>query len=186
MGMTIIAYTAHPRLTPESRRDTGYIVPGTLGDRAGTLPTAWHSGTTTASLHSFLRADLDYLLVALPLTSATAQILGAEELAILGRRGAFVLNISRGEAIDQDALVAALKRPVGEGGLRGAALDVTTPEPLPAESELWGLENVTVTPHVSAWNGRYVERTMGVLGENLGREERGEGLVNLVDREVGY
>ncbi|KFY00539.1 hypothetical protein V490_01299 [Pseudogymnoascus sp. VKM F-3557] len=186
MGMDIIAYTANPRTTPESKRDTGFIVPGTLGDREGTLPIAWHSGTDKASLHAFLGADLDYVLLALPLTGSTKQILGAEEFEILGRSGAFVLNIGRGESMDQDALIAALKKPLGEGGLRGAALDVATPEPLPETSELWGLKNVTITPHVSAWNGRYLERTIGVLEENLERGARGEGLVNVVDRERGY
>ncbi|KFY28003.1 hypothetical protein V493_03137 [Pseudogymnoascus sp. VKM F-4281 (FW-2241)] len=186
MGMDIVAYTASPRTTPESKRDTGFIVPGTLGDREGSIPIAWHSGTDKASLHSFLGADLDYVVLALPLTGSTKQILGAEEFEILGRSGAYVLNISRGESIDQDALIAALKKPLGEGGLRGAALDVATPEPLPESSELWDLENVTITPHVSAWNGRYLERTLGVLNENLEREAKGEGLVNAVDRERGY
>ncbi|OBT76295.1 hypothetical protein VF21_03343 [Pseudogymnoascus sp. 05NY08] len=186
MGMEVIAYTANPRTTPESKRDTGFIVPGTLGDREGSLPVAWHSGTDKASLHAFLGADLDYVLLALPLTGSTKQILGAEEFEILGRTGAYVLNIGRGESVDQDALIAALKKPLGEGGLRGAALDVTTPEPLPESSELWGLENVVITPHVSAWNGRYLERTIGVLEENLERGARGEGLVNAVDRERGY
>ncbi|KFY59056.1 hypothetical protein V496_05787 [Pseudogymnoascus sp. VKM F-4515 (FW-2607)] len=186
MGMDIIAYTASPRPTPESKRDMGFIVPGTLGDRDGTLPIAWHSGTDKASLHAFLGADLDYVLLALPLTGSTKEILGAEEFEILGRTGAYVLNISRGESIDQDALIAALKKPLGQGGLRGAALDVATPEPLPESSELWGLENVAITPHVSAWNGRYLERTVGVLEENLARGARGERLVNAVDRERGY
>ncbi|OBT59708.1 hypothetical protein VE04_00051 [Pseudogymnoascus sp. 24MN13] len=186
MGMEVIAYTANPRTTPESKRDTGFIVPGTLGDREGTLPVAWHSGTDKASLHAFLGADLDYVLLALPLTGSTKQILGAEEFEILGRTGAYVLNIGRGESVDLDAVIAALKKPLGEGGLRGATPDVATPEPLPESSELWGLENVVITPHVSAWNGRYLERTIGVLEENLERGARGEGLVNAVDRERGY
>ncbi|KFY19560.1 hypothetical protein V491_04361 [Pseudogymnoascus sp. VKM F-3775] len=186
MGMDIIAYTASPRTTPESKRDKGFIVPGTLGDRDGTLPIAWHSGTDKTSLHGFLSADLDYVLLAVPLTGSTRQILGAEEFEILGRNGAYILNISRGESVDQDALIAALKKPLGEGGLRGAALDVATPEPLPESSELWGLENVTITPHVSAWNGRYIERAIGVLEENLRRGAKGEELVNVVDRKKGY
>jgi phosphoglycerate dehydrogenase-like enzyme len=186
MGMEIVAFTARPRTTPESKRDDGFIVPGTLGDRDGSLPVAWHSGVDKASLHAFLGADLDYVLIALPLTASTRRILGAEEFAVLGRRNAFVLNVSRGESIDHDALIAALKKPLEEGGLRGAALDVTSPEPLPKESELWGLENVAITPHVSAWNGRYFERALGVLAENLERDGRGEALVNVVDRKRGY
>lgn len=71
--------------------------------------------------------------------------------------------------------------------LAGAALDVTDPEPLPPDSELWEMENVVLTPHVSALTTRYLERALGgVLVENLGRRERGVGLVNLVERGRGY
>ncbi|MCJ1341558.1 hypothetical protein MMC09_006854 [Bachmanniomyces sp. S44760] len=109
MGMEILAYTASPRPTPESKRDSGFIVPGT-GDPEGSIPSAWYSGLDKSSLHDFLRQDIDHLLVSVPLTTQTRHFLGAEEFEILGRRKAFVSNISRGQILNQDALIAALKR----------------------------------------------------------------------------
>ncbi len=186
MGMDVIAYTASPRTTPESKRDTGYIVPGT-GDADGTIPSAWYSGTDTASLHTFLSQDIDVLLVSVPLTKATTHLLGAAEFAILGaRRNAFILNISRGSILRQDDLVTYLKKPLEAGGLRGAALDVTEPEPLPRESELWGLENCTVTPHISGLSVAYLERAMQILEINLANLEAGRPLINVVDKRKGY
>lgn len=188
-GMTIIAYTASPRPTPASRRDTGYIVPGT-GDPEGSLPAAWYSGASKRQLHDFLGASLDWLVVCLPLTPATTGLISTAEFSLLATRHAFISNISRGPILNQDALIAALK-PTERGGtawLRGAALDVTTPEPLPPSSELWGLDNVVVTPHISGLSEKYTQRYFDILRENLRRRERGEeeGLVNEVDRRRGY
>lgn len=182
----------------------GYRVPGTEGDVDGTLPSEWFSGTSKADLHNFLSQDLDYLVIALPLTASTTKLIGKEELEILAKSNCFLLNISRGAILDQPALIHSLKAGLeaqqtkewteeakkgGSKGIRGAALDVTDPEPLPRDSELWGLENCWVTPHVSAVNPSYWPRAMGVLEENLGRELEGpggRGLVNLVSRAKGY
>ena len=201
MGMDVIAFTASPRPTPESRRDNGYIVPGT-GDPDGSIPSAWYSGLTRRELHHFLAQDVDILLISVPLTPVTTHLLGKDEFEILGRRrrggeGAFVSNISRGQVIQQDDLVDALKpRPTTDGEadqkeslLRGAALDVTDPEPLPDDHELWTLPNVFITPHISGAGAAYVERAFQVLEENLKRLESGssrEGLINVVDRKRGY
>ncbi|KAK6416591.1 hypothetical protein LTR95_017443, partial [Oleoguttula sp. CCFEE 5521] len=138
-------YTATPKDTPEKRRDPGFIVPGT-GDAEGEVPSAWYSGLDKESLHEFLKQDIDWLLVSVPLTKETTHFLGKKEFEILsqgGKRPAFVTNIARGAIIDQPALIEALKN----GTLAGAALDVTDPEPLPEDSELWDLDNVIVTPH---------------------------------------
>lgn len=188
MGMTVLAYTASPRPTPDSRRDDGYIIPGT-GDADGSIPSAWFSGLNKASLHEFLAQDLDVLLASVPLTEQTTHFLGAAEFGILGKKkNAFISNISRGKILVQDDLIDALKKGTGEGegGLRGAALDVTDPEPLPRDSELWGMENVIVTPHVSGVSAAYAERSFQVLDLNLERREKGERLVNVVDRKRGY
>lgn len=67
MGMDVIAYTASPRETQDSKRDVGYIVPGT-GDPEGKLPSAWYSGTQKEDMHEFLKQDIDLLVVAVPLT----------------------------------------------------------------------------------------------------------------------
>ena len=187
MGMDVIAYTATPKDTPEKRRDVGYIVPGT-GDREGTIPSAWYSGTDKASLRNFLGADIDWLVVTVPLTPATKHFLGRDEFEVLSKRKAFVSNVSRGDIVDQSALIEAVKKPEngGKGWLRGAALDVATPEPLPSDSELWDLENVTITPHISGLDSRYTERCFEILSLNLERRDKGEPLINEINRKAGY
>lgn len=185
-GMDVIAYTASPRPTKESKKDHGYIVPGT-GDPDGSIPSAWYSGLEKSQLHKFLRQDIDILLVSVPLTSQTTHLLGKEEFDILGKtRNAFISNISRGQIIQQEDLIEALKRRPEDGGLRGAALDVTDPEPLPKDNELWALPNVFVTPHISFAGEAYVERAFQALETNLSRMEKGEELINVVHRKRGY
>jgi lactate dehydrogenase-like 2-hydroxyacid dehydrogenase len=181
LGADVIAYTASPRTSPESKRDNGYIVPGT-GDPDGSIPSAWYSGLDKASLHNFLKQDIDILLVSVPLTMETRHFLGAEEFEILSKKKTFVVNISRGSILQQDDLIAALKA----DKLRGAALDVTDPEPLGSDSELWDLENVAITPHVSGLGIAYVDRTFEILGINLDRSQKHERLLNEVNRERGY
>lgn len=186
MGMDVIAYTASPKDTKESRRDRGFIVPGT-GDPDGEIPSEWYSGLEKSKLHEFLRQDIDILLVSVPLTKETTHLLGKEEFDILGKtRNAFVSNISRGQIIKQDDLIDALKKGVEGGGLRGAALDVTDPEPLPEDDPLWDAPNVIVTPHISGLGTSYVDRAFQVLEVNLTKKEKGEKLINLVDRKRGY
>ena len=143
LGMDVFAFTANPRNTLESRRDHGYVVPGT-GDPEGTIPSAWFSGLETESLHHFLSQDLDHLLISVPLTSQTKHLLGKEEFRILSKKNAFVTNIARGEVVVQEELIHALKEfetsSLASGGvlkgLRGAAMDVATPEPLPLDNTL--------------------------------------------------
>ncbi|OJD32866.1 2-hydroxyacid dehydrogenase [Diplodia corticola] len=204
MGMTVLAYTATPKDTPAQRRDRGFIVPGT-GDADGAIPQAWYSGLDRASLHDFLAQDVDILLVSVPLTDQTRGFLGEDEFAVLSRgkksdsndddasakpwrdpskggKGPVLVNISRGQIVDQPALVRALR----DGVLGGAALDVTDPEPLPADDPLWSAPNVTITPHISGNGASYVPRSLQILEDNLGRKEAGERLLNVVDRERGY
>ena len=98
------------------------------------------------------------------------------------RPHAFLVNIGRGALIDQNALIAALQ----EQRLGGAALDVTDPEPLPADSPLWVMENVIITPHIAGLSTHYNDRIVDLLSENLRRYLTGEPLLNLVQRELGY
>ena len=188
LGAEVVAYTASPRTTAESRKDNGYIVPRT-GDPDGSIPTAWFSGTDPTSLQTFLRASLDCLLICLPLTKSTTHLFGTKEFAILkegstDKEGAYIVNISRGKIIKQDELVDALN----EGVLKGAVLDVTDPEPLPEDDRLWDAKNVVVSPHVSALGKEYMERAYDVLMLNLARLSGVEegGLVNEVRRGRGY
>jgi len=181
MGMDIIAYTASPRDTPEKRKDTGFIVPGT-GDPTGSIPSAWYSGTDKESLHNFLKQDIDILLIGVPLTKETRHLLSTEEFSILSKKKAFISNIARGPIINQPALISALN----DGKLRGAALDVTDPEPLPKDDPLWSTPNVTITPHVSGGSTAYIDRSFQVLQVNLEKLAKGEPLINTIDRKKGY
>lgn len=84
----------------------------------------------------------DYVIVALPLTKDTKKLINEERLQLL-KQNALIINVARGDIIDQQALIKCLK----QKQIRGAGLDVTTPEPLPKDSELWNLDNVYITPH---------------------------------------
>jgi phosphoglycerate dehydrogenase-like enzyme len=188
LGCTILAYTASPRPTPASRQDHGYIVDGT-GDPSGTIPTAWFSGTTKTDLHVFLSQHLDILVISLPLTTSTTNLFSTDEFEQLSAhpntttgQKCFLINIARGRIIDQPALVSALN----EGLLRGAALDVAVPEPLPKEDLLWDAKNVIITPHISALGVEYQTRAFDVLMTNLARRQKGQKMFNLVDRKKGY
>ena len=190
MGMDVIAYTASPRPTPSSKKDHGFIVPNT-GDPDGSIPSAWFSGLDKVSLHNFLAQDIDHLLVSVPLTKETMHSLAAPEFQILAKRNAFITNISRGQILNQADLITALEAFAKDGGksgkgLRGAALDVADPEPLPKEDPLWEAPNCIITPHISGLGTAYVDRAFQVLEVNLDRRERGEKMINVVNREKGY
>lgn len=184
MGMDVIAYTASPRKTPESKKDDGYIVPGT-GDPDGILPSAWYSGTDKDDLHNFLKQEIDLLVVGVPLTKYTTHLLSTDEFEVLHKsnpRGTYIANIARGQIIDQKALIKALETKQ----IRGAALDVADPEPLPKDDPLWKAPNVLITPHVSGSSDAYAERAFQVLAANIRRERDGGKLINEVNRDRGY
>jgi phosphoglycerate dehydrogenase-like enzyme len=186
-GMDVVAYTATSKTTAESKQDRAYREPGT-GDPDGVIPSAWYSGLDKASLHRFLNLGIDILVLSLPSTPHTYHLIGEAELEILGRTNhTFLSNVGRGELIDHDALVRILKKTPADGSwLRGVALDVTEPEPLPPDSELWTLPTVTITPHVSGAAVGYPLRAVEILATNIERLKRGEPLVNVVDRTRGY
>ena len=153
--MNVVAFTANSRESPESGRDHGYIVPGT-GDPKGEIPIAWFSGLEKDSLHQFLGQELDYLLVTVPLTQKTLHLLGKEEFDIPSKKNCFLVNVARGEILVQEDLIDALKEyersdAAANGkrkGLRGAALDVVFPEPLPGDHPLWDAPNCIINPHI--------------------------------------
>lgn len=116
----------------------------------------------------------------LPDTPATRHFVGREEMASM--RGACLLNAGRGGCIDTEALVEALRN----GSVRAAGLDVTDPEPLPADHPLWGMPNVIITPHYAGDHPGHDREAFQVFLDNLGRYVRGEPLRNVVDKEAGY
>ena len=117
----------------------------------------------------------DWLVLACPLTDETRGIVNATLLAKLPR-GARVINISRGEVVDEPALIAALQ----SGRLGGAYLDVFAQEPLPADSPLWDLPNVVVTPHNSSASAGNEARVNAIFLDNLRRWKHNQPLVNEV------
>lgn len=124
----------------------------------------------------------DVIVLAAPLTAKTASILTAERLDLLPRR-AIVVNVARGAMLDEAALADRL----GDGRLRGAALDVFREEPLASDSPLWQLRQVLITPHVSPVSpGRYWPRQIDLFLDNWGRYIRGEPLRNSVNKLAGY
>lgn len=121
---------------------------------------------------------VDYLIVALPFTPETYHLLGEKELRLM-KKGAFLFNIGRGKTIDEAALIKVLKM-----NKIKAVLDVFETEPLPEESELWRMENVIITPHVSGIN--IPEEICEEFIRNYRRWVRGKPLVGLVNRNKGY
>ncbi|MBW3615923.1 MAG: D-isomer specific 2-hydroxyacid dehydrogenase family protein [Actinobacteria bacterium] len=131
-------------------------------------------------LHSALAAA-DVVFLALALTPATEGIIGAAELASM-QRHAWLVNVARGRHVVTDDLVAAL---VG-GGIGGAALDVTEPEPLPADHPLWGLPNVLITPHTSNTEEMAAPLLASRIRENVRRFAAGQPLAGAIDVAAGY
>ena len=128
-----------------------------------------------------LLSESDYVVIAVPLTPESRGLIGEKELAAM-KPSARIVNIARGAVIDEQALIRALK----DGRIAGAALDVFEEEPLPPDSELWSMENVLITPHISGGTPVYMERCVELFCENLRRYLADEPLRNAVDRERGY
>jgi phosphoglycerate dehydrogenase-like enzyme len=125
-------------------------------------------------LHELLPM-IDVLVLTAPLTADTVGMIGTQELALLPP-GAHVVNVGRGQLVDEEALAAAL----ASGHLGGAALDVFVVEPLPTESPLWDLPNVIITPHSAGGTPLATARAAEIFADNLGRFVRGQALRNEV------
>ncbi len=158
LGMNVIA------LRHSSREGPDYI------DYVGLSP----------ELHE-LAARADVIVNALPLTRQTTGLFDQAFFAA-AKPGAMFLSVGRGKSTVTDDLVESLK----SGRLYGAGLDVTDPEPLPADSPLWQLPNVIITPHTSASGGDSYRRTAIIAVENLRRYIAGEPLLNVVNMRAGY
>jgi phosphoglycerate dehydrogenase-like enzyme len=134
-----------------------------------------------ASDLAYLLGESDFVVISVPLTPETRHLIGEAELRAMKPTGVLI-NIARGPVVDEAALVRALK----EGSIGGAGLDVFEQEPLPPESELWDIENVILSPHISGGTEIYNQRAVGIFCENLRRYLAGEPLMNLADAARGY
>ncbi|CDM36818.1 NAD(P)-binding domain [Penicillium roqueforti FM164] len=147
------AYTLHQRPTAKSRKEDSFTEPG-LGDPEGEFPSKWLYGKD--QLNVFLASDLDLLVIILPQTRDMCGILDREQFALFSKRRAYSSKI------------------------RGAALDVTDPEPLPADHKLWKYNNFTITPHCAGNSNHYTERVLKILAYNLVRRAQNKEVVNRV------
>jgi phosphoglycerate dehydrogenase-like enzyme len=125
--------------------------------------------------------ELDFLVLVVPATPETSHLVDAALLAAM-KPTAYLINLGRGPVVDEDALAEALRA----GTIAGAGLDVFAVEPLPADSPLWRLENVIVTPHAGGYHDLYAEQTLAVLEPNLRAfvEGRRDEMINVVSRDL--
>lgn len=133
-----------------------------------------------AALHELL-GWADWVVCALPLTVETRNIIDAAALQAM-RSSAFLINIGRGEHVDDAALIQALRT----GAIAGAALDAFDQEPLPLDHPFWSLPNLVLTPHVSGYTPQYFQKMLALFEDNLDRFVHGRPLRNLVDKQLGY
>jgi phosphoglycerate dehydrogenase-like enzyme len=172
MGMRILAAkrdVMHPH-------DGGYV-PSGFGDPEGNLFTRLYP---IQALKSMLK-ECDFIVVAVPLSASTRDLIGADELAAV-KPTAFIIDFSRGGIINHPALIEALQNK----RIGGAALDVFPEEPLPATSPLWRMPNVLLTPHIGGISPHYMDRAAAMFAENLQRYLEGEALYNRFEVDRGY
>ncbi|MCC3765708.1 2-hydroxyacid dehydrogenase [Glycomyces sp. TRM65418] len=149
-----------------------------LGMAVGKIARTARPGVGTLADLPELLPQADVVVVIVPLTAETEGLIDAAFLARM-KDGALLVNAARGKVVDTAAITAE----VASGRLR-CALDVTEPEPLPAEHELWGLEGALITPHVGGGVDGFMERCYPQVGDQIRRLAAGEPLANAV--ENGY
>jgi D-2-hydroxyacid dehydrogenase (NADP+) len=126
-------------------------------------------------------SEADIVVLAAPHTAGTRALIGAAELAAMSE-SAVLINVARGALVDEPALVAALE----SGRIAGAGLDAFAHEPLAADSPLWRLPNVLITPHSASFQSNYWGPAVDLFLDNMWRFRRGDQLVNVVDPALGY
>lgn len=171
-GATVLA-SKRDVMHPE---DTGYTPEG-LGDPHGNY---FHRLYPNEGLRGMLK-DCDFVVLSLPRTRDTECLFNKEMFEAM-KPGAFFINVSRGQLVDEGALIEALR----SGHIGGAALDVFSEEPLPADSPLWSQPNLILTPHISAYSINMMNQVFDLFVENLKRYLKEESLYNLVSLEQGY
>lgn len=170
----IVGYGAIGTLVAERLRAFGVAVTGvTRSGRDGTLtPDAWKARL----------GEFDWVILAAPSTDTTKAMIGADELAAM-KPSAWLINIARGEMVDQHALIAALTAKT----IAGAYLDTVTPEPLPADHPLWSAPNTIHSMHLSGRSQtRMFQRATALFLRNLDAFLAGRPMENVVDLDAGY
>jgi phosphoglycerate dehydrogenase-like enzyme len=142
---------------------------------------AWVSAVYAPEELDALLERADVVVLTAPLTGDTRGLIGAAQLRTM-KRDAVLINVSRGKLVREDELAEELAR----GTIAGAALDVFDHEPLAPSSPLWDLPNAIITPHTSAFRDDYWALAVDLFASNLQRFERGDALINVVDKDVGY
>ena len=152
-------------------------------NRSGRVPDPVYDRVMPMAELDRVLPETDILVMSLPSTPETVGILSRERLALLPE-SAILVNVGRGSAIDQDALIDELNA----GRLAGAALDVMTPEPLPADHPLWTTKNLLITPHVAGnmTLGYTCNKTVSMFCDDLENYAEGRPLKHLVDLKRGY
>jgi len=141
----------------------------------------WVDRLLVAGKEDALLRESDVVVLALPLTKATHGLIGERQLRHM-KHSALLVNIGRGELVQESALVRALR----EGWIAGAGLDVFATEPLAPRSPLWSLPQVVMTPHIAGTHPKYMARSADLSVQNLKRYLAGKPLINEVDKQAGY
>ncbi|KAM0792727.1 hypothetical protein ACM66B_002505 [Microbotryomycetes sp. NB124-2] len=161
-----------------------------MGDPSGDIPSQWFSSTNSSATDAFLR-ECDILVNLLPSAPENVNFVDRRRLELM-KNSSFLINVGRGDTIDQDALVEALRAgaehdyalaeaDTAELRLAGAALDVTSPEPLPDGHDLFTLPNTIITPHASFASLQNFDRACEFLYRNAERLESGQTLMNVLN-----
>ena len=181
IGMRVIALRRSPGRTTPANASLADLDLDPLAGSDGGNPSAIADEILGPDWLDDLLRESDVVVNAAPLTDATVRLFGEEQFARMRPTACFI-NVGRGETVDQDALIDALRN----GVIAGAGLDVTTPEPLPPDSPLWKLPNVILTAHYAGWSDTMLDRIYAIFADNLRRFDRGERLRNRVDVRAGY
>ncbi|KAK9472317.1 uncharacterized protein V1510DRAFT_417915 [Dipodascopsis tothii] len=174
LGMTVHAHTFS---SPPKRERIEAAVPGS-GDPDGSIPAKWFTGKD--GLAEFFSSGLDVLVISVPLTAETTNLITKAELELM--KGVFLINVARGAIVNPTDLVEAAE----SGLIAGAALDVTEPEPLPEGHPMWSAKNIIISPHMSGYAIGYNKRVANILKHNIERMRDGAPVVNRVDAAKGY
>jgi phosphoglycerate dehydrogenase-like enzyme len=171
-GMRVLALKRSPHLPPQGK----YLLDG-VGDLGLAIPERIFAPQDAR----LMLARCDFVVVVVPSIPETHGLIGQEELRAMPSHS-YLLDISRGRVVDEDALLRALT----EGWIAGAGRDVFSQEPLPQDSPFWDLPNFILTPHIGGNSVRYDDRVVDVFCQNLNRYLEKEPLLNLVDKKRGY